>query len=111
MLLDSGVCVRYRAENTAEPGLMPKAELIKKGDHWFGELTVGVSRYNGALQVNGRVDMLIRVWQDRGISTGDICEVYGAKYTVRRFQHKQDEDGLNVTDLELTRLEAGDDLA
>lgn len=106
MLLDAGICIIYRSENAAPSGDMPKEAWAERSQHWYGELTVGVTRYRAALKDNERADLLLRIWRDRDIRTTDRCMVDGALYKINQVQHRTDEDGLLVTDLELERLEA-----
>ena len=109
-MLDAGVCRFYGLEDAAEPGMMPEQRRVFKSEHFFEERTVGVTRYRVALQNNERVDMLIRVWQNRTIRPNDLCEIGKEAYLVRQVQQTHDSDGLNVTDVELERMDA-DDLA
>lgn len=108
MLLDSGRCSIYRTEMVATGGMKPKKQRVLKSEHYFGERTVGVTRYRAAMQNNERVDMVIRIWQDRDIRPNDECGIDGLFYTVRQVQQTVDEDGLRVTDLELERMDADD---
>ncbi len=105
MLLDSGILRVCTLEDTAEPGGMPSERLVEKSQHWYGERTVGYGRYFAAGQANERVDLLVRVWEDRSISTLDYCILEGgAQYRIVQVQQLTDEDGLRVTDLSLERM-------
>ena len=112
MLLDSGVLKVCALENTAPPGSMPAERLEPKSEHWYGERTVGYGRYFTAGQANERVDMLVRVWEDRSITTADYCLLEdGTQYRIVQVQQLLDEDELRVTDLSLERLGENYDLA
>lgn len=100
-MFDSGLCKIYSVENAAAPGMMPTETLTLKAECFFEERTVGVSRYYAAKQNTERIDIVIRIWQNRDIKVSDICEVYGGKYVVRQAQQTSDDDGMLVTDLAL----------
>ncbi len=105
MLLDSGILRVCTLEDMADPGGMPLERLVEKSRHWYGERTVGYGRYFAAGQANERVDMLVRVWADRNISTLDYCVMEdGTQYRILQVQQVTDEDGLRVTDLSLERM-------
>lgn len=108
MLLDSGKCRIYSVKKLATGGMKPKKERTLRSEHYFGEKVVGVARYRAAMQNNERVDMVIRIWQDRTVRPNDECEIEGDFYTVRQVQQTVDEDGLRVTDMELERMDADD---
>ena len=107
-VLDSGVLTIFTQENTAAPGMMPVFTFTKRSEHFYEERTVGVSRFYTALQANQHIDMVARIWQDRGIETVQRCEAGGQKYLIRQVQHTTDKDGLPVTDLALERMDADD---
>lgn len=103
---DAGVCRIYRVENTAEPGMKPVFNRLLKAEQLFEERTVGITRYNTALQNNQRIDLVARIWRDKSIGTDDRCEIDGLDYHIRQVQHTKNEDGILVTDLALERMDA-----
>lgn len=106
MLLDSGVIEVCRLENNTEAGNKPREILVPIQKHFYGERIVGYGRQYAAKGVNEQIDMIARVWQDRGIRIGMYAVVDGAdQYRIDNVQHLYDEDGIRVTDLTLSRLE------
>ena len=87
---NDGVCRIYKLENTAEPGLMPHLEptLYKKMN--FAYKTIGVKRNYEALQAMVRLDEMIEIMLDRGVSTQDIVVIEEVQYKIKQVQHKKD---------------------
>lgn len=107
-MLDSGILTVLTQANTADPGMMPAYAFAKRSEHFYGERTVGVGRFYTALQANQRIDLVARIWQDRGVDTTHRCAIGGLRYLIRQVQHTVDADGLPVTDLALERMDADD---
>lgn len=105
MLLDSGTLRVCILENVADKGEMPKEKLRAKSEHYYGERTVGYGRQYAAKGVNERIDMLVRIWQDRTVRI-DMYALLdnGEQYKIDNVQHLLDDDGLRVTDMTLRRL-------
>ena len=102
----------YRLQDTAEQGTMPKERLVKTFREWYGERNIGVTRTYAALGANRSVDLLARIWRNDEILPGDyIIPEDGNQYRVDFITHTKDEDGLEVSDLTLVRLEALYDVA
>lgn len=111
MIFD-GYLTLYTLVNIAEKGLMPKDKLVAIGSEYYGVRTVGYNRYYAALGANQSVDMLVRIWRNTGVKIGDYAVLEDEnQYRIDFIQHLTDEDGLNVTDLTLTRLESNYDIA
>lgn len=116
MLRDSGVAVIWGPHNTAAPGDKPKLTYTEYlGAHYYGEKTVGISRYYTAKAHNDRADLLIQIDRLPQISTAHRCQLSpsgyvpdSAWYRILQVQHLLDEDGLPVTDLTLERIDAHD---
>lgn len=104
MLLDSGVLKICSVENIANPGDMPIDKLVEKSKHWYGDRTVGMTRYFVAKQADNEVERLVRIWQDKSITTRNYCVCDEVQYKILQVQHLLDEDSLRVTDLTLERL-------
>lgn len=102
----------YRLQNTAPKGLMPKNQLVKLADAYYQERTVGFSRQYAAMGADQSIDMLVRIWEDRTVRTGDyVILPDGNQYRIDFIQHLYDEDNLKCTDLTLVRLESNYDVA
>ena len=75
-----------------------------KSKHCFGFETVGISRYYTALQENVQVSDVVHIWEDRKITSMDICILEdGLQYKCAFVQHVMD-DGLKITRITLERL-------
>lgn len=106
---DAGLVTVCTLQNSAEAGLMPQETLTPVFADYFGERTVGYSRYYQALGVNEQVDMLIRIGRATGARIGmyavlSMSENDG-QYRITNVQHLLDDDGLKCTDLTLTRMD------
>ena len=106
MLLDSGILTVCSLENKAQKGSMPQEKLIPRSEHYYGERTVGYGRQYAAKGVQEQVDMLVRIWQDRGVRIGMyILLETEEQFRIDNVQHLLDEDGLRVTDITLQRVD------
>ena len=84
--------------------MKPKYALKLKSKHCFGFETVGISRYYTALQENVQVSDVVHIWEDRKITSMDICILEdGLQYKCAFVQHVMD-DGLKITRITLERL-------
>lgn len=111
-MIYDGLLTLYTLQNVAEKGLMPKDVLVEIGREYYGVRTVGVTRYYAALGANQSIDMLVRIWRNTEVKTGDYAVLEDEnQYRINFIQHTTDEDGLNVTDLTLVRLESNYDVA
>lgn len=111
---DAGIITICKLENTAEPGQMPKEQLVTVTTHFFEERVVGYGRLYAAMGVNEQVDMLVRIWREPLVRIGmyAVLKEYegqqnedGDQYRITNVQQLFDNDGLKVTDLTLTRTE------
>jgi len=108
MILDDGIAVFYHTETASEPGNLPAYKKTEFHRAWYGERTVGFSRFFTAKQSNVRVDRLIRIVRpprDVVFEAEDVCELPdGFTYRVVQCQYLRDEDaGEDVTDISLER--------
>lgn len=111
MILDK-VMTLYALENTAEKGLKPKEQLRKICDAYYGERVIGYNRQYAALGADQIIDKLVRIWRNDQIRANNYAKLEdGFQYRIDFIQHPKDEDGLEVTDLTLVRLEANYDVA
>lgn len=111
MIFD-GLLTLYTLTDTAEKGMMPHEQLVKLSDEYYGKRTVGLTRYYAALGANQRVDKLVRIWRNDQIETGNYAILEdNNQYRIDFIQHLLDDDGLEVTDLTLVRLDDHYDVA
>ena len=88
--LNDGVCRIYKLENTAEPGLKPNLEPVIYKKMNFAYKTIGVKRNYEALQAMVKLDEMIEIMLDRGVSTQDVVVIEDVQYEIKQVQHKQD---------------------
>lgn len=112
MLLDDGIATIWKPVQTGNPGGMAKEEYTKKYfASYYGNKTVGITRFWTAASHNDQADLLIEIQRNAGISTGDRCQLApyldtqaAGYYKILEVQHLEDEDGNPVTDLTLERM-------
>lgn len=117
MLLDAGIATIWRGRNTAEPGYKPVMVYdCLYFQSYYGEKTVGITRYWTAQAHDGQADVLVEIQRNAGISTGDRCQLcpyYDSAqegyYKILQVQQVTDEDGQPMTDLTLERIDAIDE--
>lgn len=96
----------YSLRDTAEKGHMPAEKLVKYADEYYGERTVGYNRQYAALGADQRIDMLVRIWRNSAVRIGHYAILEDLnQYRIDFVQNLKDEDGLEVSDLTLRRLE------
>lgn len=111
-MIFEGLLSLYTLTDTAEKGMMPAEKLVKLSDEYYGNRSVGITRYYAALGVNHRVDRLVRIWRNDQVQVNDYVILEdGFQYRIDFVQHLLDEDGLEVTDLTLVRLDDHYDVA
>jgi len=108
MILDTGIAVFYHPVEQAAGGMAP-SDGTAFHRCWYGERTVGLTRYYTARQNNDRVDKLIRInreglWAD--IGADDYCVlVDGCRYKILQIQYLRDEEaGADVCDISVERI-------
>lgn len=114
MNLDSGIAKIWRGTNTSPPGSLPVIEYnTLYFSSYYGDKTVGITRFWTAKAQDDRADALIQVQRNAGISTADRCELTpyfdeaaAGMYKILQCQQVTDEDGNPMTDLTLQRIEA-----
>lgn len=111
MLFDSGELILCTVKDDASTSEMPKEKLVPGNRHLYGERTIGYGRQYAAMGVSEQVDMLARIWQDRSARIGMYALVGNDQYRINNVQHLIDEEGLQVTDLTLQRLDDLYDIA
>lgn len=112
MTLDSGALIIKRLQNSASPGLMPTYTETEVARCYYGERTVGSTRYYTAKQADEQVDLLVRIPREYAARTGDRVYItpyaYDAPqypFTIVQIQQVDDEDTrLPATDLSLRAM-------
>lgn len=109
MILDAGIAVFCHTETASEPGNLPSYKRTEFHRAWYGERTVGFSRFFTAKQSNVKVDRLIRILRppsDVVFEAEDVCELPdGFTYRIVQCQYLRDEEaGEDVTDISLERI-------
>lgn len=104
--------VLYSLQNTAAKGLMPKEQLVKTGEEYYGSRVIGYNRQYAALGADQRIDELVRIWRNNQVRANHYAVLEdGLQYRINFVQHLLDDDGLEVTDLTLVRMEENYDVA
>ena len=107
MILDTGIAFFYHPAAQKPGGMVSKdGVLFHRG--WYGERTVGMTRYYTARQNNDRVDRLIRILREGAwaeIGADDYCVLSdGYRYRIVQVQMVRDEDaGADVLDISVER--------
>ncbi len=108
MILDKGICCIYEVKNIAEPGSMPKSDLVLKHQSWYGELNFETAPVSIAMQEGVEISARIRIFQNKSISNHDIVILSDnntLQYEIIRAYHGVDEDnGELITDLTLKKV-------
>lgn len=112
MILDKGIA-RFFHPAAQKPGGMESRDGILFHAGWYGELTVGLTRYYTARQSNDRVDKLIRILRAGAwdmIGAEDYCVLAdGYRYRILQVQTRRDEEaGEDVADISVERTGAKD---
>lgn len=104
--------ILYSLQNTAAKGMMPKEQLVKIGEEYYGSRVIGYNRQYAALGADQRIDELVRIWRNNQVRANHYAVLEdGLQYRINFVQHPLDDDGLEVTDLTLVRLEENYDVA
>jgi hypothetical protein len=107
LIIDTGIARFYHpAENL--PGTIPSRDGVMFHAGWYGERTVGLTRFYTAKQQNDRVDTVMRILREgkwAEIGADDYCVLSdGFRYRVLQIQKVRDEDaGEDVLDISLER--------
>lgn len=117
MLLNDGVATIFAPVEAGEPGGKPKTKYTENVcASYYGQKTVGVTRYWTAQAHDGRADLLVEIQRFSGVDTSQRVHLaphvdtgLEGYYKVIQYQHLSDENGLPVTDLTLERIGALDE--
>ena len=105
MTFDDGIAHIYDMVDVSEHGMKPVFKLRLKTDPYFGFETVGITRYYTALQAHEQITDVIHIWEDRTITTNNICILEdGKQYKCTFVQHTINEDNLPITKISLERI-------
>lgn len=109
MILDKGIMTLMRIpENHGKDGNMASGELEQYHICWYGERTVGMSRFYSAQQANTNIDKVVRIRYTPGLDVraDDVAVLKDkSRYRVAQAQYLQDdESGMNVIDISLERV-------
>ena len=108
MILDTGIATFFHPEKQ-KPGAMASKTGTEFHRCWYGERTVGLTRYYTAKANNDRVDKLIRILREGAcgeIGADDYCVLSdGYRYRVLQVQYLRDEEaGADVLDVSAERI-------
>lgn len=112
MVLDVGIANIFRGRNAAENGEIPNMVYdTQVFSSYYGEKTVGFSRFFTAKSNDSQADFLIEIQRCGAIMPNDVCKMQSfvdsgisGTYKIVQVQHVTDEDGLLKTDLTLQRV-------
>lgn len=109
MQLIDGICTFYRPDSARGSGNFPGKTAKVMFSAWYGERTVGFSRYYAAQQANTRIDRIIRILrtaETAEIGGGDLGKPRDGKlYRVVQAQFVRDpEAGADCIDVSLERV-------
>lgn len=109
---NDGTVTIYAVENSAGPGNLPEAALVRKGTLRYQRRTVGIRRHYAALTAGAKVDLLLRVPYRPEVSAQDVAvpTLDGKQYRITFVQVPEDV-APPVMDLTLERLEMDYDLS
>lgn len=100
---DAGILTLYDLVNTAAPGNKPIEKLLKVGEAYYAERTVGYNRIYAAMGANEVIDTVVRCYNtDVPYSAKYVVLEDGNQYEISIKQKIVDED---ATDLTLVRME------
>ena len=117
MLLNDGIATIWGPVDTGDPGGKPETEYTDwVFASYYGQKTVGVTRYWTAQAHDGRADLRVEIQRFSGVSTAQRVQLcpqvdtgLAGYYKILQFQHLLDNNGLPVTDLTLQRIDALDE--
>ena len=106
MMIADGTLKIYTLQNTAEAGAMPVDQLVQKypEDVYYSDRVVGYNRQYAAMGADQYISKLVRIW-DMPVEVGEYVIIDGTQYRIDQVQMLNDEDGLKVCDLTLSKLE------
>lgn len=116
MILDSGTLTVWRGVNETPPGGMPALSFDKVWSSYYGDKTVGVTRFYTAKQAGDNVDMVVQVQRTYELKAAEdlvVLSPYTHKeekaYRIAQIQQVLDEDQNPRTELSLERTDVNAD--
>lgn len=103
MFIANGLLTLYRLENVAEKGNMPRMKLVEIEKLYYSERSISFNRFYTAMGVSQQVDRVVRTWRSNSV-VGNYVIIDDVQYRVDVVQHFADDDGLQVTDMTLSRV-------
>ena len=101
-MFDAGKLEFYSLQNIAAAGLMPTEALVKLGEAFYYERTIGINRAYSAMSANQRIDKLVRCYHQTIPTNAEYVILEdGLQYRITLKQVLGDD-----VDLTLERLEA-----
>lgn len=108
-MMDAGIATICTLTNIAGDGDMPVYKLVEVSKAYFAQRTISYRRLYAAKGANERIDLLIRMWRDPAVQSGQYVvlseSVTDGQYEIETVQHTVDEDNLQVTDVALRRVD------
>ena len=106
MLLSDGIVIICDLVDTAQKGDSPKMRLDELFREYYGERTVGITRFYESRGAGEQVDMLIRIRYDKLATIGcyAVLSETDEQFRITNVQ-KTHYDGIAYSDLSLTRLD------
>jgi hypothetical protein len=77
---------------------------IGKGMFFFEEISIGTEDYTIAMQEAVKLEVRIRILQNRNINNSNVVRVKSVYYNVWKVKHAFNKRGLLITDLTLTAI-------
>lgn len=104
MTFDDGRVTFYEVTNGEENGYEPQKVLAPKCVFAYAEQTVGYSRYYDAIKAGTTIDRLIAIYENPATDTNQVAVLEdGEQYLVGQIQHTQDENGIKIQRITLSR--------
>lgn len=85
---NDGIAYIYQIKDISKPGDRPCLKPVLYRKHSFEYRTIGVRRNYEAMQAEVRLDEMIKIHLDRGVSSQDVVVIDGIQYSVVQVQHK-----------------------
>lgn len=111
-MLDAGSVSISRGTNTASAGGMPVMTWSEICTSYYAEKTVGFARFFTAKEHGMRADLIIQIQRNGSIRNSDkatLTSFYddgtSGDYNIVQIQHTVDQDGQQMTDLTLERID------
>lgn len=105
-MLDAGYVLICSLVNRSDPGNMPRECLNVLAEQWYEERRIGYGRIYAAKGVNEQIDMIIRIWrEDVRPAIGYYAVIENDQYMITAVNPTEDDDGLQVYELTLQRVD------